>query len=114
MNTGSLACSSARNVSFSLDKLGDVQQAAGDLAGARASYAESLQIARRLAADNPNSALARRDVVVSLVKLAGLPNSGVRWKDPYRAMQAMKDDGVLAPSDEKLLGALKQMADAEK
>lgn len=103
-----------RDVSVSLTKLGDVQQAAGDLAGARASYAESLQITRRLAADNPNSALARRDVLVSMVKLARMPGSGVRWKEAYQAIQAMKDDGVLAPSDERFLVKLKQLADSEQ
>jgi len=103
-----------RDASASLIKLGDVQLTANDLVGARASYAESLQIARRLAADNPGSAVARRDMVVSLGKLALIPDSGVRWKDPYQAMQAMKDDGILVPSDERLLTAFKRLADAEQ
>ncbi|WP_300454513.1 tetratricopeptide repeat protein, partial [Accumulibacter sp.] len=49
--------------------LGAVQQAAGDLAAARRSFDESLRIARRLAAANPASAQAQRDVSVSLDRL---------------------------------------------
>ncbi|MDZ7856065.1 hypothetical protein [Sphaerotilus sp.] len=103
-----------RDVSVSLSKLGNVQVAAGDLPGARRSFEESLQMDRRLAAANPTSAEAQRDVVVSLVRLARLPDSGVRWSDALREMQAMQDRGVLAPSDEHFLEALRKIVAAEK
>lgn len=56
-----------RECSVAAVELGDLKQAAGDLAAARRSFDESLQIARRrLAAANPASAQAQRDVAVSL------------------------------------------------
>jgi tetratricopeptide (TPR) repeat protein len=58
-----------RNKSVALNTLGDVQVATGDLAAARKSFEESLQIDRRLAEANPSSAAAQRDVSVSLNKL---------------------------------------------
>ncbi|MFO1145317.1 MAG: hypothetical protein U1E33_01585 [Rhodospirillales bacterium] len=49
--------------------VGDVLVKAGDLAGARVHLEEGLTIAERLAAQNPGSAEAQRDVSVSLEKL---------------------------------------------
>jgi hypothetical protein len=46
-----------------------VQVSAGDLVGARKSFEESHQIFRRLAAANPGSTAAQRDVSVSLGRL---------------------------------------------
>ena len=57
---------------MSLNKLGDVQEAAGDSRGARKSFEESHQILAGLAAANPTSAAAQRDVSVSLDKLGGV------------------------------------------
>lgn len=51
-----------RDRSVAFNELGDVQVAAGDLRGARQSFEESLQMDRRLAAANPSSAAAQRDV----------------------------------------------------
>lgn len=58
-----------RDLSVSLERLGDVQVLAGDLAGARARFEASLAVAERLAAQNPGSAAAKRDLSVSLIKL---------------------------------------------
>jgi tetratricopeptide (TPR) repeat protein len=48
------------------DDVGDVLLAQGDLAGARASYEAGLALARRLAASQPTSAEAQRDLAVAL------------------------------------------------
>ena len=61
-----------RDVSVSLDNLGDMALEAGDLAGARARYEEDLAIARRLAQANPISAQAQRDLGISLNKLGNV------------------------------------------
>ena len=58
-----------RDVSVSLDKVGDVRLAAGDRAGALAAYEESLAIRRKLAAADPGNAGWQRDVSVSLSKV---------------------------------------------
>jgi hypothetical protein len=62
------SASATRDVSVSLNNHGDVLVAAGDLAGARNHFEESLKIARELARQNPSSASATRDVSVSLVR----------------------------------------------
>ncbi len=46
--------------------------AEGDLAGARRRFEEGLKIAGRLAADNPTSAEAQRDLSISLEKLGSV------------------------------------------
>ena len=56
----------ARDVSVSLDRVGDVRVAQGDLAGALAAYEESLTIARDLAARDPGNTGWARDVSVGL------------------------------------------------
>jgi hypothetical protein len=92
-----------REKSVALSELGDVQVAAGDLAGARQSFEESHQILARLAAANPTSAAAQRDVAVSLWKLASLPNGPVRWSDVAEALRGMQARGVLGPQDVQFL-----------
>ena len=59
----------ARDVSVSLNKVGDVRRAQGDLPGALAAYDESLTIRRDLAARDPGNAGWARDVSVSLNKV---------------------------------------------
>ena len=58
-----------RDLSMSLEKLGDVKLQAGDLAGALAAYQESLDIDRKLAAQDPGNAQAQRDLSMSLSKV---------------------------------------------
>src|SRR5439155_1626123 len=102
-----------RDVATSLNKLGNVQVAGGDLSGARKSYEESLAIDRRLAAANPSNAEAQRDVAVSLWKLASLPNSSVRWLEVAEAMRRMHERGVLAPPDLPMLEEAEKRARQE-
>jgi hypothetical protein len=55
-----------RDVSVSLDNVGNVRRAAGDRAGALSAHEESLAIRRKLAAADPGNAGWQRDVSVSL------------------------------------------------
>ncbi len=61
-----------RDLSVSFNKVGDVQVAQGDLAGALKSYRDSLAIADRLAASDPGNAGWQRDLSVSYVSLASI------------------------------------------
>ena len=55
----------AAHLSVSYDKVGDVQVAQGDLAGALKSYRDSLAIRERLAQSDPGNADWQRDLSVS-------------------------------------------------
>jgi tetratricopeptide (TPR) repeat protein len=54
-----------RNLSVSYNKVGDVQVARGDMAGALKSYRDSLAIFERLATSDPGNAGWQRDLSVS-------------------------------------------------
>ena len=58
-----------RDLSVSLNKVGDVLVAQGDLAGALKSYRDGLAIADRLAKSDPGNAGWQRDLSVSLNKV---------------------------------------------
>ena len=62
--------------SVSLNELGDVLVAAGDLAGARGRYEEALAVRTKLAKENPASAAAQRDLSVSYNKLGDVALQG--------------------------------------
>jgi len=64
-----------RDLSVSLDRLGDVEVAAGNLQAARLLFARSSDIREGLAKADPHSALAQRDL--SLLRAARL-SSGLR------------------------------------
>jgi tetratricopeptide (TPR) repeat protein len=59
-----------RDVSVSLDSVGDVRLAAGDRAAALAAYEESLAISRKLAAADPGNADWQADLVISLYRVS--------------------------------------------
>ena len=61
-----------RDWSVSLNKVGDVQRALGDVAGARGRYEESLKVRERLVALTGESPEALRDLLVSLGLLGDL------------------------------------------
>ena len=78
---------------MSHSKLGDVQLAQGDLAGALASFRKSLEIIERLARQDPTNAAWQRDLSVSHNKLGDVqlaqgdlagrwPPSAKTWKSP--------------------------------
>lgn len=92
-----------RDRSVSLDAVGEVLLAQGDLAGAQARYAESLAIRQALAAADPSSASLQRDVWTSMWRLQRFPESGVTWANIVEAMERMQSRGVLAPRDQQWL-----------
>jgi tetratricopeptide (TPR) repeat protein len=70
-----------RDLSVSYDKVGGVQEAQGNLAGALKSYSDSLAIADRLAKADPGNAGWQRDLATSFGKLAAVHRqSGDRGK----------------------------------
>jgi hypothetical protein len=75
-----------------------------------ACYEASLAVAERLAAANPASAEAQRDVWVSLWRLASLEGAGVAWKDVLARMDAMQAAGALFPADGPFLEQARQLA----
>ncbi|HXP18538.1 MAG TPA: hypothetical protein VN840_02720, partial [Streptosporangiaceae bacterium] len=64
-----------RDLSVSHDKLGDVAVSAGDLAGARAAYQASLDIAVRLAAADPANMQWQRDLAYVRKRIDDLPGA---------------------------------------
>lgn len=108
------AATQPRDRSAALNTLGDVQVAAGDLAAARTSFEDSHQVRTRLAAANPSSAEAQRDVAVSLWRLAQLPGGGVRWREVTGAWSAMEARGLLAPTDASFAAEARRRAAEEK
>lgn len=87
--------------SVACDETGDVLRARNDLAGALERYEEGLKIRRDLAASDPTNMMLRRDVWASLWRLAPLgadPIAG--WAEVVGELTAMRDEGVLLPSDE--------------
>ena len=61
-----------RDVSVSLDRIGDLRLRAGETAAALAAYEEGLEIARTLAATDPGNTGWQRDVSVSLDRIGDL------------------------------------------
>ncbi|MCB1092917.1 MAG: tetratricopeptide repeat protein, partial [Verrucomicrobiae bacterium] len=59
-----------RDLYVSLDKLGDLAVAQGDLAGATRRFTECLAIAERLAARDPDNAVWQRDLSFSYYRIA--------------------------------------------
>ena len=85
-----------RDVSVSLDRVGDIQKVQGDVEGALLSFEESLGLGRRLLKEFGSTPERMRDVSVSLhrmstvqpevdaVALAGLIEEGLQWaRDLY-------------------------------
>ena len=105
-----------RDLSVSLNALGDVRRAQGDLAGALESYGAGLAIAERLAAQDPAHAGWQRDLIVSHWKLAQthLGRAGSRemarqdFEEALRVALQLKDGGRLAPSDDWMIPALEE------
>ena len=74
----------------------------------------SLAIAERLARDNPGSAEAQRDVIVSFAKLGGLfPGQGY-WAKAQALVQRLMDEGRLAPADAWMLEDTRAKAAADR
>jgi tetratricopeptide (TPR) repeat protein len=64
-----------RDLSVSYNKVGDVQSAQGDLAGALKSYRESLAIREKLVKQEPRNAGVQRDLSVSYNKVGDVQSA---------------------------------------
>jgi hypothetical protein len=66
----------------SYEKIGGVQQAQGDLAGALSSYKDSLAIMERLAKSDPSNAQWQRELSVSFIQVGDVQVASIhslRW-----------------------------------
>jgi len=84
-----------------------------ELTKAMARFEEGLVIARKLAAQDASSALAQRDLSVSLWKMAGMKSPEHNWQLVVVQLEYMQQRGMILPADEHLLGIAKQRADEE-
>ncbi len=94
-----------RDVSVSLNKVGDVHVAQGDLTQALAAYEQGLEIAQTLAQQDPGNAGWSRDLVVSNWKLAQADpgNAVAHWGQVVQRLEDMQARGILLPTDERFL-----------
>jgi len=106
----------------SLEKVGDIKAAQGDLAGALKAYEASQAIAERLAVADPSNAGWQRDLYVSHWRLAktaeqrGQREEAVgHWRQAYKVLQGITDRGLhVTPEDRAFLKELRlklQLAD---
>ena len=85
----------------------------GDLAGALAAYRESLAVRQHLALADPSNSGWQRDLFVSYSRMAMMAeqsNSGEAhewWRKAYETLSALKQRGILLPTDEPYLMQLK-------
>jgi len=70
---------------------------AGQLQDARCRFKQSLAIAEKLAKDNPSSAEAQRDLIVSYAKLAQVTSVVGWWKKALTLALELERTGLLAP-----------------
>ncbi|MEQ8965088.1 MAG: tetratricopeptide repeat protein [Azospirillaceae bacterium] len=110
-----------RDISISLDHIGDLRHDRGDLSGAEAAFVESLEIARFLADRNPDNTQAQRDLSVSLNNIGDLrrdrgdlPGAEAAFAESLEVRRALADrdpEGIQARRDLaiglSLLGILK-------
>jgi tetratricopeptide (TPR) repeat protein len=101
-----------RHLSVSYEKMGDILRALGNASAASEAYAKSLAIAETLARAEPNRADYQRDLVISLLRQASMATGESGPADLQRALgilEALHATGRLAPSDEPMLAAVKEM-----
>jgi tetratricopeptide (TPR) repeat protein len=107
-----------RSQALTTTRIGQAQEFLGDLAGAQATYASTLDTARRLVQMDPANVSYKRDVVVFIDRLATVtghpdyPNAGDRKKaaDLYEQMTAQAI--ALAAADPQNTRAVRDVAEA--
>jgi tetratricopeptide (TPR) repeat protein len=110
-----------RDLSVSLNKLGDLAVAQDDLGGALRHITEANTIAERLATSDPANAARQRDLWVSYVKLADLCEKSQQaaeaqewWQRAYETLAAMKERGLhVSPQDLGILDWLRTKVGGE-
>ena len=102
---------------MSHNKVGEVRQGQGDLAGALQAYQAGLDIRERLAAADPGNAGWQRDLVVSFHNLAttssqseNKPTAQAFWHRCHQTLLWMKESGMYL--DPLLVQLLEQMDSA--
>jgi len=103
-----------RDVSVSLERLGNVLVAAGDLKSARERFEQSLEIDQRLAKANPSSAAAQRDLMVSYAKLGQLTGEKDWWRKALEIAERLNRDGHLPPRDAWMVDDFRHKAGSGK
>jgi tetratricopeptide (TPR) repeat protein len=99
-SAASIDAQAQRDLFFNLEKLGDLQVQAGDLAGAQQRFAQALKISEQLAAANPSSNEAQRDLSIILEKLGDLQvQAGDLAGAQQRFVQALKISEQLAAAN---------------
>ncbi|MEM1389603.1 MAG: hypothetical protein AAGG45_00850, partial [Pseudomonadota bacterium] len=90
--------------------LGNLATARGQLEDAHRHFTESLETRRALAKDNPTSAEAKRDLIVSYWKLAQITGELIWWQRALPVVEDMAERGILAPTDAWMLDDIREKA----
>lgn len=100
-----------RGLAQSLMMRAEMLRAAGDAAGARASYEECLGLLRQVGEAAPRDLVAQREVWVTMWRMA-VNNVGMDWRQVVASMEAMDRNGALDEDGRKFLGEAKRRAAA--
>jgi hypothetical protein len=98
-----------RDLSNSLNRVGDVLVSRGDTDAALGHYTRSLHIAERLAQADPTNTGWQRNLSISLYKVAsahesaGLPSAVDHWTKAHHILVALDAAGRLPASDRQFL-----------
>jgi hypothetical protein len=90
-----------RDLSVSLEKIGDVHVAQGDIPVALIAYQEGLGIRRTLIQQDPRNAEWQQDLAVSRAKMTMIDAENARdhWAKVVEILSDMQSRGVLLPGD---------------
>jgi tetratricopeptide (TPR) repeat protein len=108
-----------RDLSISLESVGNVLRAQGVLPGALAAYRECLDIRRELAAKSQGNAAWQMDVVFALHNLAlSGDNPRARSSEALVILKQLNSQGLLTPENQGTItiieGELAKLAQAER
>ena len=97
-----------RDLSFSLNKIGDVRVKQGQLAAALASFQAALAISEKLVQTDPDNVAWQRDVLVSWVKIADTDPTRARsaLRRAYDVAMRLREEGRLAQRDAWMIDML--------
>ena len=101
-------------MTVSLNKLGDMKLQAGDRAGALAAYQESLDIARKLAAQDQGNAQAQFDLATSLIKMIMVADPAqvqVMVTEPLAILEKLDREQKLTTPQKVVLDQLRHISE---
>jgi tetratricopeptide (TPR) repeat protein len=97
------------DVGLSLEKLGQMLRASGDLKGSLASYRESEEIARAISSKDPSNVQWRIDFVLSLWRLAAMGDEPrERLTEALKILQHLKLAGVLSADQKQWIATIER------